>query len=62
MLVETDLNWSQAEEYCDNKNEYLAELNEPEEKDAVWNYARGEIWCIFFANNSYFHLVFVPIA
>ena len=44
MLVETNLNWYEAEEYCHSKNAYLAELIEPQERDAVWNYARGNIW------------------
>ena len=43
MLVEERLNWYQAEEYCRSKNAYLAELIEPEERDAVWNYIRGNI-------------------
>ena len=41
MLVEEELSWCQAEEYCRNKNAYLAELIEPEGRDTVWNYTRG---------------------
>ena len=43
MLVEEKLNWYQAEEYCHSKNAYLAELIEQEERDAVWNYIKGNI-------------------
>ena len=43
MLVEEKLSWYQAEEYCRSKNAYLAELIQPEERDAVWNYVRGNI-------------------
>ena len=41
MLVEEELSWYQAEEYCHSKNAYLAELIQPEERNAVWNYTRG---------------------
>ena len=43
MLVEERLDWYQAEEYCRSKNAYLAELIESDERDAVWNYVRGNI-------------------
>ena len=43
MLVQDKLDWYQAEEYCHSKNAYLAELIEPEERDAVWNYIKGNI-------------------
>ena len=43
MLVEERLSWYQAEEYCYSKNANLAELIEPEERDAVLNYLRGNI-------------------
>ena len=43
MLVEERLDYNQAEEYCRSKNAYLAELIESDERDAVWNYVRGNI-------------------
>ena len=43
MLVEEKLSWYQADEYCRSKNAFLTELIEPEERDAVWNYIRGNI-------------------
>ena len=61
MLVEEKLNWYQAEEYCHSKNAYLAELIEQEERDAVWNYIKGNIsehlktWILlhFLVNDCY---------
>ena len=45
MLVEERMTWAQADEYCRDKNAYLAELTQTEERDAVWNYAKGLFFC-----------------
>ena len=43
MLIDERTSWCQAEEYCLKKNTYLAELIEPEEREAAWNYVKGNI-------------------
>ena len=41
LFVEDNLTWYEALSSCENKNAYLAELIDTEERDAVWNYAKG---------------------
>ena len=41
MLIQERSTWYQAEEFCQSKNAYLAELIEPEEREAAWNYVKG---------------------
>ena len=36
------LNWSEAQNLCDSKDAYLAELIDVNERDAVFNYVRGK--------------------
>ena len=41
LFVEDSLSWYNALNFCENRNAYLAELIEPTERSAVWNYAKG---------------------
>ena len=34
--------WFEGQEFCESKNAYLAELKESDERNAVFNYAKGE--------------------
>ena len=45
LFVEDTSTWYEALSFCENKNAYLAELIDPEERDAVWNYAKGKEQC-----------------
>ena len=39
------LNWSEAQNFCESKDGYLVELIDQNERDAVFNYAKGKnIW------------------
>ena len=34
--------WFDGQEFCESKNAYLAELKESDERNALFNYSKGE--------------------
>ena len=41
LFVDEVRTWYEAQEFCEKKNSYLAELIDVAERDAVYNYAAG---------------------
>ena len=42
LIVEGDYSWYNASSICESQNAYVAELIDPEERDAVWRYAKSK--------------------
>ena len=42
LFLDLGQTWYEAEEFCENKNPYLAELIDVNERNAVFNYAKGK--------------------
>ena len=42
LFLDLGQTWYEAEEYCENKNAYLAEVIDVNERNAVFNYAKGK--------------------
>ena len=43
LYIQMGHSWYEALSFCESKHSYLAEVTDPEERDAVWNYAKGNI-------------------
>ena len=53
LFVEDLSSWYNASSFCDNKNAYLAELIDPTERIAVWNYAKGKDQSTVFVGSNW---------
>ena len=47
LFVEGIYTWYNASSICESKNAYLAELVDPDERDAVWRYAKSKEYLLF---------------
>ena len=52
LFVEGQSTWYEALRFCENRNAYLAELIDTEERDAVWNYGKGKERCTVYITDG----------